>query len=153
MEREASEALASAHGEAKQEAGRADVEHADATSWANGAVKRSLWVIAALTASVFGIFVNGTHERVQPFFGAWMGILGERPCVRSSELWRTPWYLPRKPILPGPLGHERTSWLIGRHLDLCQASGGRVTPSASFAQRSPVLPSPVDRVSNPSGQG
>ena len=75
MERRASEALESAYEEAKREVEHAGVKHSDATSWTRSGTLISLWTIATTTATVFGIFKDGTRDTVRPFFGDARGIL------------------------------------------------------------------------------
>ena len=75
MERRASEALKSAYEEAKREVEHAGVKHSDATSWLRSGALMSLWTIATVAATVFGIFEDGTRDTVRPFFGRLRGIL------------------------------------------------------------------------------
>ncbi len=75
MERRASEALATAYEEAKHEVEHARVKHADATSWLRHGRLMSLWTLASMTATAFGIFVDGTRETIRPFFGRQRGVL------------------------------------------------------------------------------
>ncbi len=75
MERRASEALESAYEEAKREVEHAGVKHSDATSWARSGTLMSLWTIATIAATIFGIFKDGARDTVRPFFGGRRGIL------------------------------------------------------------------------------
>jgi transposase len=75
MERRASDALETAYEEAKREVEHAAVKHSDATSWARSGTLRSLWTIATVAATVFGIFADGARDTVRPFFGCLRGIL------------------------------------------------------------------------------
>ena len=75
MEGRASEALKSAHAEAKREVEYAGVKHTDATSWVRAGVLMSLWTIATASATVYQIFADGCRKTVEPFFGSRRGIL------------------------------------------------------------------------------
>jgi transposase len=75
MEKRASEALGPAYEEAVQEVERAGVKHADATSWLRSGVLMSLWTIATVSATVYGIFADGAQKTIRPFFGSRRGIL------------------------------------------------------------------------------
>ncbi len=75
VEQRVSEAVAPAVDEAWAEVEKADVKHADATSWLQGGALRSLWTIASTVATVFKIVLNGSAEMVKPLFGTCQGIL------------------------------------------------------------------------------
>lgn len=75
MEQRASAALQTAYDEAKREVEHAGVKHADATSWLRAGVLMSLWTIATVSATIYGIFVDGCRDTIRPFFGKRKGIL------------------------------------------------------------------------------
>ncbi|MCP5043427.1 MAG: IS66 family transposase [bacterium] len=75
MEQRASEALKVAYDEAKRAVEHAAVKHADATSWLRAGVLMSLWTLATASATLYGIFANGTRKTILPFFGSRRGIL------------------------------------------------------------------------------
>jgi len=84
MEKRASEALAEAHEEAKEEVQYAGVKHSDATSWLRSGKLTSLWVLATTAATVYQIFDDGRRDTIRPLFGPRHGILiSDRATVFS----------------------------------------------------------------------
>jgi transposase len=84
----ASEALKPAADEAWDVVDRAEVKHADATTWLHKGTTRQLWVIASTFATVFRIVVDGSAAAIKPFFGACKGILVSDRGTVFVSLWK-----------------------------------------------------------------
>jgi transposase len=88
VEGRASEACKSPADEAWNVVDRADVKHADATTWLHKGVTRQLWVLASALATVFKVVVDGSADTIKPFFGAGKGVLVSDRASVFVSLWK-----------------------------------------------------------------